>query len=59
MRQPIVKNLRSKTEANDLTSKAKGFIKCPQGHGLEDLMITDFNLFSKKSSWLQQDNTPQ
>jgi len=33
MWQPIVK---------DLTSKAKDFIKCPQGHGLEDF-ITEYN----------------
>jgi len=43
MRQPIVKDLRSKTKAKDLTSKAKpkDFIKCPrgQGHGLEDFII--------------------
>jgi len=40
MRQPIVKDLRSKTKAKDLTSKAKDFIKCPrgQGHGLEDFI---------------------
>jgi len=44
MRQPIVKDLRSKTKAKakDLTSKAKAkdFIKCPrgQGHGLEDFI---------------------
>jgi len=44
MRQPIVKNLRTKTKAKDLTSKAKAkakakdwtskakdFIKCPRG----------------------------
>jgi len=31
MRQPIVKDLRSKTKAKDLTSKAKDFIKCPRG----------------------------
>jgi len=33
MRQPIVKDLRSKTKVNDLTSKAKAkdFIKCPRG----------------------------
>jgi len=32
MRQPIVKDLRSKTKAKDLTSKskAKDFIKCPR-----------------------------
>jgi len=31
MRQPIVKDLRSKTKAKDFTSKAKAkdFIKCP------------------------------
>jgi len=41
MRQPIVKDLRSKTKA-----KAKDFIKCPrgasrprpEGHGLEDFI---------------------
>jgi len=40
MRQPIVKDLRSKTKAKDLTSKAKDFMKCPrgQGHGLEEFI---------------------
>jgi len=41
MRQPIVKDLRSKTKAK-AKAKAKDFIKCPrgQGHDLEDF-ITD------------------
>jgi len=39
MRQPIVKDLRSKTK--DLTSKAKDFMKCPQGHGLEDFITVN------------------
>jgi len=40
MRQPIVKDLRSKTKAKDLTSKVMDFIKCSrgQGHGLEDFI---------------------
>jgi len=55
MRQPIVKDLRSKTKANHLTSKAKAkdFIKCPrgQGHGLEDFITARSSLelsWSKK-----------
>jgi len=31
MRQPTVKDLRSKTKAKDLTAKAKDFIRCPRG----------------------------
>jgi len=38
MRQPIVKDLRSKT-------KAKDFLKCPrgQGHGLEDFITEEYD----------------
>jgi len=31
MRQPIVKDFKSKTKAKALTSKVKDFIQCPQG----------------------------
>jgi len=53
---PIVKDLRSKTKAKDLTSKAKAkakdFIKCPRGHGhgLEDF-ITAYCTTKSVQNW--------
>jgi len=55
MRQPIVKDLRSKTKAKDLTSKAKAndFIKCPRGakRRLQDFITdsTDQSPFSEET----------